>query len=199
MRKLLLVLTILVGFASPAAAQTATYSSEGERFLEDVRKFDGEKAMGALRRPGNNLIDFRGRAGEAALHIAVRGKKMTWVDALIGFNANLDIKDGNGDTPLILAIKTGQFDVASRLVGYGADVNLANRRGETPAILAVLGRHETILEVLLRKGANPDVTDNASGLSARDYAARDTRNPRLLELIENTQAQDQFQFGPVLR
>lgn len=199
MKKILLLLVALIGFATPAAAQLTGFASEGEQFLTDVRNFEAEKAMGALRRPGNNLIDYRGRDGEAALHIAVRGKKLNWVDALVGFDANLDIRDMNGDTPLHLAVRTGQFDIASRLVGYGADVNVANKRGETPAILAVLARNAPILEALLKEGADPDKADSYAGLSARDYAARDTRNPHLLQLIENTGAQDQFQFGPVLR
>ena len=199
MKKLLLVLVAMIGFATPAAAQMASYASEGERFLQNVREFQADKAMGALRRPGNNLVDYRGRDGEAAIHIAVKGRKLNWVDALAGFNANLDLQDTNGDTPLTLAIRTGQFDIASRLLGYGVDVNRANRRGETPAILAVLGRQDLILEALLKKGADPDRKDNFAGLSAREYAARDSRNPRMLDLIESTQAQDQFEFGPVLR
>lgn len=199
MKKLLAILAALLAFAAPAQAQMSAFGSEGEQFLEDVRKFDAAKAMGALRRPGNNLIDYRGRDGDGALHIAVRGKKLNWVDALVGFEADLDLRNGDGDTPLMVAVRMGQFDIASRLLGYGADVNATNRRGETPAILAVLGRHDLILEALLKKGADAEKKDSYAGLSARDYAARDTRNPRLLELIETTGKQDDFQFGPVLR
>ena len=63
MKKLLVVLAALLAFAAPAQAQMSAFGSEGEQFLEDVRKFDAAKAMGALRRPGNNLIDYRGRDG----------------------------------------------------------------------------------------------------------------------------------------
>lgn len=199
MKKLLFVLVAILGFATPVSAQLSGYGSEAEQFLDNVRKFNAGEAMGALRRPGNNLIDYRGRDGDAALHIAVKGRKLTWVDALIGFNADLELQNADGDTALLLAVRTGQFDVASRLIGYGADVNASNRRGETPAILAVLGRHESILEALLRKGADPDRRDSYAGLSARDYAQRDSRNPKLLALIEGTKAQDQFEFGPILR
>nr|WP_255554618.1 ankyrin repeat domain-containing protein [Sphingomicrobium sp. B8] len=196
---MLLLLAVMMGVATTASAQLSGYGSEAEQFLSDVRDFNAEKAMGALRRPGNNLVNYRGRAGDAALHIAVMGKKMSWVDSLVGFNADVNIRNADGDTPLILAVKTGQFDIASRLLGFGADPNIANRRGETPAILAVLGRHELILEAILRDGGNPDIKDRNAGLSARDYAARDRRNPRLLELIESTEAQDKLEFGPVIR
>lgn len=196
---LLALLIATFGLATPAHAQLTGYGSEGDKFLIAVRKFDAPKAMGMLREPGNNLVDYRGREGEAAMHIAVRGRKMNWVDALAGFDADVDIRDKDGDTPLMIAIRMKQADIASRLLGYGASVNLANRRGETPLILAVQARHENLVEVLLRDGADPDATDSVAGLSARDYARRDTRNPRLLELIETTTKQDDFQFGPVLR
>ena len=197
--KIFLLLAALVGFSAPAAAQMGSFASEGDKFLDDVRAFNAPEAMGALRRPGNNLVDYRDRTGEAALHIAVKGRKLTWVDALAGFNADLDIRNADGDTPLHLAVRTGQFDVASRLLDYGASADLANRRGETPAILAVLGRQAAILEALLKKGADPDKSDSVAGLSARDYATRDTRNPKLLELIRSTRVQDEFEFGPILR
>jgi uncharacterized protein len=41
-----------------------------------------------------------------------------------------------------------------------------------------------LVRLLLAAGANPDKTDNAAGLSARDYAARDTRSRDILQAIE---------------
>ena len=193
------LLVALVASAAPAHAQFATGGSEGDRFMAAVRDFDAPTAMGMLREPGNNLVNYRSRDGDAALHISVRGRKLSWVDALVGFDADIDIRDADGETPLMIAIRMKQADIASRLLGYGASVNLANRRGETPLILAVQARHGNLVETLLKDGADPDATDSVAGLSARDYARRDTRNPHLLELIENTSKQDDFKFGPVLR
>jgi ankyrin repeat protein len=56
--------------------------------------------------------------------------------------------------------------------------------GETPLIVAVQQRQVPIIRVLLGAGANPDKADSAAGLSARDYAARDTRSRQILQMIE---------------
>ena len=42
------------------------------------------------------------------------------------------------------------------------------------------------MRLLLDAGANPDKTDNAAGLSARDYATRDPRARDILNLINAT-------------
>ena len=67
--------------------------------------------------------------------------------------------------------------------------------------LAVQLRRPKILEALLLEGADPDKVDHSAGLSARQYAQRDDRNPELLQLIEKTQAKSKtkLEFGPVLR
>jgi hypothetical protein len=41
-----------------------------------------------------------------------------------------------------------------------------------------------MVRTLLAAGANPDKTDSAAGLSARDYAARDGRSREILQAIE---------------
>ena len=38
---------------------------------------------------------------------------------------------------------------------------------------------------LINKGADPDQTDNLAGLSARDYAVRDSRNPAMVALFKD--------------
>ena len=69
------------------------------------------------------------------------------------------------------------------LLTYRANPNLANAAGETALIVAVQHRDVETTRLLLDKGANPDQTDNVAGMSARDYAARDARNPELAKLL----------------
>jgi ankyrin repeat protein len=57
--------------------------------------------------------------------------------------------------------------------------------GETALIIAVQQRQLPMVQMLLAAGANPDKTDNAAGLSARDYAARDSRSRNILQAIES--------------
>ena len=49
-------------------------------------------------------------------------------------------------------------------------------------------RDPNVVRVLLLAGANPDKRDTLAGLSARDYAKRDTRGAAILKLIEETKA-----------
>ena len=91
-----------------------------------------------------------------------------------------------------------------------ADPNLGDRSGETPLMIAVRLRNERLVRLLLDHDADPDMADLVSGYSARDYAARDNRNPGLLDAIEaaDDDAEDvqedeandgELKFGPVLR
>jgi ankyrin repeat protein len=57
--------------------------------------------------------------------------------------------------------------------------------GETALIVAVQQRQLGIVRTLLARGADPDRTDSAAGLSARDYAERDGRSRDILRMIES--------------
>jgi uncharacterized protein len=84
------------------------------------------------------------------------------------------------------------------MVQLGARVDATNRRGETALIIAVQQRQPRVVELLLKAGANPDKGDHAAGLSAREYAKRDTRNPGLLKLIETIKSTKKQVAGPTL-
>lgn len=65
-------------------------------------------------------------------------------------------KNGNG---LIHYAKFGPiFDA---LIELGADVNMKNNEGRTPLMGAVSKRDVRVVEMLLRRGADPDAVDNA--------------------------------------
>jgi ankyrin repeat protein len=167
--------------AAPAAAQF----SDSYKFLKAVRDGDGTKVMEVVKDSGSTLINTRGDDGDAALHIVVKRRDVTWLGFLIGRGARADIKDAEGNTPLALAARIGFSDGVSSLIGARAGVNVANNQGETPLILAVQARDPVSVRLLLAAGANPALTDRAAGLSARDYAARDRRSAMILKLIDD--------------
>ena len=94
-------------------------------------------------------------------------------------------RDAKGNTPLALAVMAGRDDLVDLLLMFKANPNLANSSGQTPLILAVNTRNEGIARTLINKGADPDQTDNLAGLSARDYAVRDSRNPAMVALFKD--------------
>ncbi|MCA0910654.1 ankyrin repeat domain-containing protein [Qipengyuania gaetbuli] len=153
--------------ATPVAAQQR---SDGSKFLEAVRKRDGDTATQLLDEPGSTIINARDiTTGETGLHAVAERRDLTWVRFLLQRGANPNIADRNGVTPLQIAAQLGFVEGVERLAQGGADVDVRNVAGETPLISAIHRRDVAMIEVLIKAGANLDRTDN-SGRTARDYA-----------------------------
>ena len=167
----------------PAPAQAQF--SESYKFLEAVRKRDGDKVNDILSEPGTTIINTRDvTTGESPLHIVTARRDLTWMTYLIQKGANVNARDRNGQTPLVLASNLGFVEGVELLVGKQARVDEPNDAGETPLISAVHRRHIELMRILLKAGANPDRADN-SGRSARDYAKLDGRSALLAEIDAN--------------
>lgn len=174
----------LSAWAVPAAAQQ---QSQSYKFLEAVRKGDGNTVTQMLDQPGQTIINTRDvTKGEGALHIVVKRGDSTYLQYLLAKGADPNLRDGNGDTPMLLAVQAAQPALVELLIRGKANVNLANGRGETPLIHAVQRRELGMVRVLLAAGADADQTDNVAGMSARDYAKADTRSPAIAKLIQDT-------------
>jgi ankyrin repeat protein len=187
--------------AVPANAQSGGYGvnhSDGEAFLEAIEKGDNNTALPLIEDPGSHVANYKGYKGETALHIATRKRELEWVGYLLKKGADPNVGDANGDTALVIASRIGFDEAVQWMLQLGANVDAANRRGETALIIAVQQRQPRVVEMLLKAGANPDKGDHAAGLSARDYAKRDTRNPGLLKLIETIKSTKKQVAGPTL-
>ena len=168
MRKYTLPLLTMaaLSLAAPAAAQF----SDSYKFLEAVRKKDGNAVTDALAEPGSTLINTRDvTSGETALHIVTKRRDLAWMEFLIGKGANVNLRDSKGGTPLVLATNANFTEGVELLVGKNARLDESNNAGETPLITAVHNRNTGMMRILLKAGADPDRADN-SGRSARDYA-----------------------------
>lgn len=155
--------------AGPALAQF----SESYKFLESVRKKEGDKVNEALQSPSTQIINTRDvSTGETALHIVTQRRDLLWMQFLVGKGANVNVRDNKGETPLVRAANLNFLEGVDFLITAGARVDEPNNTGETPLITAVHGRNIAMVRALLKAGANPDRPDN-SGRSARDYAALD--------------------------
>lgn len=164
-----IILCAIAGVLLSAAPASAQYSP-GFKFLEAVKKKDGDAVMQALKSPGSTIINSRDiTTGETALHIVTQRRDLVWMQFLLGQGANPNIADVRGVTPLVLATQLGFLEGAETLIGKGARVDVPNATGETPLIAAVHRNDIPILRLLLKSGADPDRADS-SGRSARDYA-----------------------------
>lgn len=173
----------LVLSATPAVAQRFSDSYE---FTEAVRKADGAKVNKFLQDKTLRIVNTKDRSGDAALHIVADRQDALYLRVLLqADDVNPNIQNRNGDTALILAVNRGWADGVSILLKYKANVNLTNTAGESPLIRAVLVHDMDIVRLLLDAGANPDRGDYRTGMSAREYAARETRFPAIAKLLAN--------------
>ncbi len=175
---------LAVTMIMPTAA-TAQFS-ESYNFLKAIRDRDGVKVTDIIKKPGSIIIDTRDQStGEAGLHIVTSGRDVIWLNFLLSNAAKPDVRDNKGVTPLIIATKIRFAEGVTMLLRRGASVDLANNSGETPLIIAVQNRDLALVEQFLTAGANPAKKDRVAGMSARDYAVRDTRASVILKAIDN--------------
>jgi len=164
-----IILCAIAGVLLSAAPASAQYSP-GYKFLEAVKKKDGDAVTLALKSPGSTIINSRDiTTGETALHIVTQRRDLVWMQFLLAQGANPNIADTKGVTPLVLATQLGFLEGAETLIGKGARIDVPNATGETPLIAAVHRHDIPMLRLLLKSGADPDRADS-SGRSARDYA-----------------------------
>jgi ankyrin repeat protein len=173
---------MIVAAGVPATAQVGGY--DGVNFVRAVREGDGDKALPLLNARAG-VVNARDLNGDTALTLAIARSDGTWTFFLLGRGADPNQPGVNDDTPLIVAARVGYLEAAEQLLLRKAKVDLPNRKGETALIAAVQQRRRDVVRLLLEYGANPDKSDNVAGLSARDYAKRDTRSRDILALIEN--------------
>ncbi|MEY4953863.1 MAG: hypothetical protein RL299_2287 [Pseudomonadota bacterium] len=196
-RKLSLSLAALLGAAVALPGPAAAQFSDSFKFLEAVRKKEGDKATDMLEEKGANLINTRDiTSGDSALHIVTQRRDLTWMQFLVAKGANVNARNVKGETALVIAANLNYFEGVEFLVGQGAKVDEPSSTGETPLITAVHNRNAAMARVLLKAGANPDRTDN-SGRSARDYAKLDSKSDTMLKEIEaSTKPKSQLKIGP---
>ena len=165
--------------------------SKGYSFLKAVRDADGTTVTSIVNTPGQRIINTADpKNGDTALHIVTERSDDTYLRFLLAKGADPNVRNDAGETPALIAVKRGFIPGLETLKSAGADFNLADRSGQTPLILAVqmktlpLPMRLKMIDILMKGGADADQTDNLAGMSARDYAARETRTPALLQAIE---------------
>jgi ankyrin repeat protein len=64
-----------------------------------------------------------------------------------------------GLTAMLYAARSGCYDCVEALIGNGADVNTPTPEGVTPLMLAIDNDHNDVAQLLMSRGANPNVWD----------------------------------------
>ena len=177
-------LALAAGGLATALPVQAQFSGS-YKFLEAVRKKEGQQVTDLLAAPGSTLVNTRdGSTGDTALHIVVARRDVTWVRFLAAKGANVNARNNKGKTPLQLASNIGFSEGVEALLTLGAKVDEPDSTGETPLIAATHRKDAAMARVLLKAGASAARNDN-SGRSALDYAKLDGRGNPVLAEIEN--------------
>jgi ankyrin repeat protein len=89
----------------------------------------------------------------------------------------------NGDTLVMLASYYGHESAVAALVERGADVDRRNNRGQTPLAGAVFKNETTIMELLLRAGADP-LAGSPSALETARFFGKEQLARQLLQHMQ---------------
>jgi uncharacterized protein len=89
----------------------------------------------------------------------------------------------NGDTLVMLASYYGHERAVAALIERGADVDRHNSRGQTPLAGAVFKNETTIVELLLRAGADP-LAGSPSALETARFFGKDDAARRLQRVAD---------------
>ncbi len=177
-------LAAMLALAVPGAPVLAQFS-DSYKFLDAIRKKDGDVVNDMLSKPSTQIVNTRDiTTGETALHIVTARRDMVWMQFLVSKGANVNARNAKGETPLEIAAELGFAEGVDFLIGSGARVDETNNTGSTPLIDAVSRRDLAVVRALLKAGANPDRPDN-SGRSARDYAVLDGKASPVLAEIDS--------------
>ena len=129
------------------------------------------------------LVHSRNKDGKTPLHYAVNYKRLTGLDLLLKYGADLDAVDRTGATPLHTAAMSGQKDAALWLLDHGAAIESKDSFGDTPLQTAAIFGQGAVLKVLFERGAKLD-TKNTLGKTALDLA-KENRQDKVAQYIEH--------------
>lgn len=120
------------------------------------------------------LATYCARIPVTPLINAAREGDTVRIRALVAGGANPNMRGGvNGWTPIEHAVHKNQMASVRALLDAGADPNAANPNGVTPLIMASGYGYTPIVQLLLKRGANPRLTDS-EGQNALDAAMSGT-------------------------
>lgn len=132
-----------------------------------------EKIAKALETKGAKKW-LEGRPLQLELLKAVEREDINKVKGLLEAAVSVNVQDHNGFSPLFSAAESNNKDMAALLIAHGAYINIQSTAsvGFTPLSIAAIRGHTEIVNMLLKKGANPHLKDDIFGQTALDVAKK---------------------------
>jgi uncharacterized protein len=154
-------LTLMLGYASAALAQTEVADAAMRRDAAEVRR---------LVQSGADVKAVQAD-GATALHWAAYHGDVSLASLLLEAGAEVAAPNRNGSTPLWLAASQGDAPMIEALLQSGADANEQLPLGRRPLMLAARSGRVDAVRALLDGGADPNAREDARGTTALMQAA----------------------------
>lgn len=141
-------------------ADTDVRDAEGRPLLY-LLVLEGRLEMATLLiEKGGVPLESRDSEGRTALHVASWQGLVEMVDLLVKHGANPNAQDAEGRPPVHSVAWTGHADVGHHLLeASGINIDLACHQGATALSIAAQEGHDSIVRMLLERGANPNHLD----------------------------------------
>ena len=140
---------------------------KGELMLNLAIRDKSDAVVSYLLANKSTDVDISNKFGETPLMMASIDGNLALVKTLVVQNkAQIN---HIGWTPLHYASSRGQLEVAQYLIANGAKIDSLSVSNTTPLMMAVIGSNETLIKLLLDKGADLKLR-NDQGFTAIDIA-----------------------------
>ncbi|XP_025952935.1 kinase D-interacting substrate of 220 kDa isoform X2 [Dromaius novaehollandiae] len=103
-------------------------------------------------------VDERNENGQTPLMLAAEQGNLEIVQELLKKGANCNLEDADNWTALISAAKEGHADIVAELLNYNVSLEHRDLGGWTALMWASYKGRTEVAELLLEKGANPNIT-----------------------------------------
>jgi ankyrin repeat protein len=180
-----------------AGANANAVGPDGETILMTAARAGSADVVTALLERGANVNAAEAWQGQTALMWAASENHGAVINALVAHGADMNVRSKElnfpeyryetngmavfqlpkgGWTALMYAARQNAIDAAAALADAHADLNATTKQEGTTALqIAIINIHYDLANLLLEKGADPNVVDS-SGMTAL-YAAVDMRAP----------------------
>uniref|UniRef100_A0ABD2WBH5 Uncharacterized protein n=1 Tax=Trichogramma kaykai TaxID=54128 RepID=A0ABD2WBH5_9HYME len=157
---------------------------------EFVAMNDKEASLTRPVSPAPLEVDSRDRWGQTPLHLAAANGLKIATEILLKNGADSNVTDSNGSTPLHLICQSKHNDDLAKIFFAINDekqqpikVNARDNLGNTPLHLALRYADRVLAEMLLRRGADPNLINHKGSTPLHFMCSREDDNDRLASVF----------------
>ncbi|KAK0406066.1 hypothetical protein QR680_018350 [Steinernema hermaphroditum] len=112
------------------------------------------------------------KEGYAAIHMAVKARKLALVDAMLEKGCLINMPDKQGYTPIMHAMMGDDNDMVDCLIQRNCDIHWESSDGQTPLLIAAEARDYDLVGRLLDLSADAN-KENKKGVSLKKWAEKE--------------------------